>query len=290
MKTIVTHGGIFHADDVFAVATALLLYPDLQVIRSRDPEAIQRADIVVDAGMEYDPQKFRFDHHQVGGAGIRPNGIPYASFGLVWKHFGLHLASLEAWEIIDEKLVMPIDAPDNGVSVYTPIFDNVQPYSIRDFFYSFLSYEREGEEYLHEVFMQIVGIAKDVLAREIAKAEEKVGSMKKVRHLYDIASDKRIIVMDEQLPWERILVPMAETLFVIYPRREGNWGIKSVPKKTYGFERKKLLPAAWAGKGAEEFAQVTGVADAIFCHKDRFIAAARTKESAIALAQIALNS
>ena len=50
MKTIVTHDGSFHADDVFAVATLLKLFPDANVIRTRDTSVIERADVVVDVG------------------------------------------------------------------------------------------------------------------------------------------------------------------------------------------------------------------------------------------------
>ena len=86
---IITHSGSFHPDDCFAVAT-LLIYLESQplpavVKRTRDAKVIKTGDFVVDVGNVYDPSKDRFDHHQEGGAGIRDNGIPYASFGLVWK-------------------------------------------------------------------------------------------------------------------------------------------------------------------------------------------------------------
>src|SRR5437764_1161911 len=95
--TIVAHNGNFHADDVFAVATVLLVlersdFPAWRqaipkIIRTRDPKTIEKADFVVDVGGVYDAENNRFDHHQAGGAGTRANGIPYASFGLVWKKF-----------------------------------------------------------------------------------------------------------------------------------------------------------------------------------------------------------
>lgn len=281
---------MYHADDVFAVATLLMVFPDSQIIRTRDSAKIDLADIVVDVGMVYDPVKMRFDHHQEGGAGIRGNGIPYASFGLVWKEYGERLVGPEVKEIIDEKLVMPIDAPDNGVSIYNPVFKNVQPYNIQEFLYSFLTYEESGGDYLFNTFMKVVEIAKEILAREIAKAMEKVEGMKKVKLLLDASIDKKLIIMDEPLPWERVLVPVPQTLFVVYPRREENWGAIGVPLAVSGFERKKLFPLAWAGKCDEELQELTGVKDAMFCHRGRFIATARSKEGAIELAKLALNA
>src|SRR5438045_63101 len=93
-KTIklVTHDGSFHTDDVFAAATLILHLEKTnsgwEIIRTRDEEIIKNADYVFDVGGVDDKEKNRFDHHQVGGAGERFHGIPYASFGLVWKKFG----------------------------------------------------------------------------------------------------------------------------------------------------------------------------------------------------------
>jgi uncharacterized UPF0160 family protein len=286
---IVTHSGMFHADDIFAVATALLVFPDAEVIRTRDPKIIDKADMVIDVGMEYNPTVYRFDHHQEGGAGIRPNGVPYASFGLVWKEFGERLAH-EGKDVIEEKLVQPVDAPDNGTSIYNPVFDGVEPYTIREFFYSYLSYEDRSEEHIYEVFMQVVGVAKDLLEREITKAEERVASMKEVRTILNNTSDKRIIVLDKDLAWEPVLAPVPEAMFVVYPRKEGNWGTKGVPKKVFGFERKKLFPFAWAGKSGKELQEISGVKDAAFCHLGRFIVTANSKEGAVALAEKALSA
>ncbi|MBX4195351.1 MYG1 family protein [Candidatus Parcubacteria bacterium] len=289
-KTIATHSGMFHADDVFAVATLLLMYPDANVVRTRDEEKIRSAEIAVDVGGEYDPAKMLFDHHQQGGAGVRGNAIPYASFGLVWKQFGEQLAGPEAKQLIEEKLVMPIDAHDNGVSIYTPMFDRIKPYTITDFFYSFMSYEEEGEEYLMEVFLKNVGIAKELLKREIDKSRDKIDGMEKVRKIVDAAADKRIIILDEVLPWEQILSLTPESIFVVYPRREGNWGAKGVPLNSIGFERRKLFPENWAGKTGGELAEITGVSDAVFVHRGRFMAVAKSKEGALELAKIALNA
>jgi uncharacterized UPF0160 family protein len=48
------------------------------------------------------------------------------------------------------------------------------------------------------------------------------------------------------------------------------------------------LPLEWAGKSGDELIQITGVTDAIFCHRERFIAVAESKEGAVKLAHLAL--
>ena len=92
MTVVATHPGNFHADDVFAVAVLGLVHGPLEIVRTRDEAALAAADFRVDIGWRSDPATGDFDHHQRGGAGERPNGIRYASFGLVWRAFGARLA------------------------------------------------------------------------------------------------------------------------------------------------------------------------------------------------------
>ena len=60
-KTIITHDGKFHADDVFAVATLLLILrresPSVSIVRSRDSALVARADFVIDVGGQYNEEK-----------------------------------------------------------------------------------------------------------------------------------------------------------------------------------------------------------------------------------------
>ena len=44
---IATHSGHFHADELMAVAALLLKFPDAEVVRTRDEEAIKQADIAM---------------------------------------------------------------------------------------------------------------------------------------------------------------------------------------------------------------------------------------------------
>ncbi|MBX4200279.1 MYG1 family protein [Candidatus Parcubacteria bacterium] len=288
---IVTHNGDYHADDVFAVATLLLLYPGSHVVRSRNPEDFNGADYIVDVGFEYDPVLGHFDHHQLGGAGERPNGIPYASFGLVWKAFGEKVSgSKEVADLIEDQLVIPIDAMDNGVAVSTPLFENVHEYTINDFICSFRDYSDSSEEGLRDVFLQAVKVAEDLLGRKIKAAGLELQDMQEVRKIFEATTDKRIIVLDKERAWKKVLTPIPETLYVVYPRKDGKWGVRAVRKAMTGFEVKKPLPASWAGETGDRLKEVTGVKDAFFVHRDLFIAVSGSKEGALELAQKALNA
>ena len=165
MVKIITHSGSFQVDDIFAVAILILAIGESEVIRTRDKGQIATADYVVDVGMIYDPTKNRFDHHQPGGAGERSNGIAYASCGLVWKKFGEMLSGgKEEADLIDTKLIAPLDAHDNGIAIADYHFKNIRTYSVVDFFYSFRVNLHESEEELYKIFMELVAIAKDLFA------------------------------------------------------------------------------------------------------------------------------
>ena len=133
---IATHDGMFHSDDVFAVAALLIMLDGAPVVtnimRTRETEAIVKADFVVDVGGEYSAEKNRFDHHQIGGAGARENTVPYASFGLVWKKFGTEITG-EVSGAVDRHLVSAIDAHDSGVDLYTKTIPSALPYLVDQF-------------------------------------------------------------------------------------------------------------------------------------------------------------
>ena len=87
-----------------------------------------------------------FDHHQPDGAGNRDNGIPYASFGLVWKKYGEKLCgSQEVADTIDERFVQPIDGPDNGVVIYEGRYEGVLPVTLQGLLYQFRPTWKEEE-------------------------------------------------------------------------------------------------------------------------------------------------
>lgn len=291
---IVTHNGGFHTDDVFAVATVMLSLGDkenVEIIRTRDKSVFETADFLIDVGGEYEPQKGRFDHHQPGGAGKRDNGIPYASFGLVWKEYGVGISSSQyIADEIERKLVMYVDAVDNGMTIDTPTIEGVRAYTISDYLYSYWMSEQISEEEVDKIFMQELELAKDLLRREIAKAKYIETEGKQVEEIYEHTEDKRLIVLDKHLAWGRVLVDKPEPLIVVYPSINGSWSAKAVRKNLDGFESRIMFPESWAGKKDEELVELSGVKGAKFCHLGRFLVTADTKEDAMALAEIALNA
>lgn len=286
---IVTHSGHFHADELLGVAVLLLKFPQSEVVRSREESVILAGDIVIDVGQVYDPDKLRFDHHQREGAGKRSNGIPYASFGLVWKQYGQELAGgEEEANLVDERLVTSIDAEDNAVSLSREMFEGVKQYSLGDYFESFTRQALSLADY-DKGFFEALPHAQALLEREISIAKKVVSDWHEVQSIFDQSERKEVIVLPEGKSWKRVLVP-TEALFVVFPRPDGQWSARTVPKKLHGYEVKKPFPASWGGLSQEELRKVSGVGDATFCHRGLWLANALSREGALELAERALNA
>lgn len=293
-KKLITHDGSFHADDIFAAAMLSILLEktgeDFEIIRTRDEKIIKTGDYVFDVGAIHDKETNRFDHHQIGGAGKRPNGIEYAACGLVWKKFGVEISGSEkAATLVDERLFAPIDAGDNGFDLVENKYET-SPYFIQHAFYSMRPTWREENLTDDEMFLKCVRMAKEILKREIIQAQDALLAEDLVISIYNETEDKKIIILDKNYPFEYTLNNFSEPLYVIYPREsDGFWGVRAVRKDPKTFINRKNLPKLWAGLRNEELQNVSGVRDAIFCHRGLFMAVANSKEGAIKLAQIAVE-
>ncbi len=291
---LVTHNGSFHADDVFAcVALSIMLEKKgekFEIVRTRNEETIRNADYVFDVGGIYDEKKNRFDHHQPGGAGKRENGIDYSSFGLVWKKFGKELAGSErAARIIDDNLVSPIDAFDNGIDLVENK-NKISPYYIQHAFFALRPAWNEKVD-IDEVFPKAVTLAQEILEREIVQTKALLEAKDRMSLIYENSKDKRILVLDKHYTDEIATDDFPGTLFFIYPREaDGRWGVKCVREGLRTFKNKKSFPESWAGLRDKELAKISGVKDAVFCHRGRYFCVAKSKEGAKKLAQLALKT
>jgi uncharacterized UPF0160 family protein len=293
---IVTHNGTFHADELFAIAT-LQIFLDgkpYEVIRTRDRAIIESADYVVDVGGSYDHAAHRYDHHQHGGAGTRENGIPYSSFGLVWKHFGEQISGSAAIaHRIDEQMCYPVDMGDNGYDYYGLIRQDVEPLLLQFVVAMFRPTWNTSAPHHDERFAELLVIFRRILHLAIEVEQDNLEGARFVEEAYQQATDKRIIVMDRAYPWHHTLAAHPEPLYVVKPKSVGtDWDVECVRDNPFGFENRKNLPSAWAGlvETDSKLPEVTGVADAVFCHNRCYIAVARSKEGALKLAQLAVEA
>ncbi len=294
MKKIITHNGKFHSDDVFAVATISIFFgaDSIEIIRTRDEKVIEQGDIIADVGGKYDGERF-FDHHQKGGAGIRENGIPYASFGLVWKRFGEQICnSKSVFNFIDSNLVQFIDAGDSGLGEAKPFFKEVVPFSVVDAI-NILNQERTSkDEDDLIVFEDAVSFAGRILRDLIRYATKFFEDKKTVIEIYEKTEDKRLLVFEDNYDWQEVLGDYKEVLYVVEPDDKKlpnhNWRLSCVRAQKNSFINRKDLPKEWAGLRDEDLAKASGVSDAVFCHNMLFMAIAKSKDGILKMAEKAL--
>ena len=285
-KTIATHNGNFHADDVFSVAAFKSLFSSFKLIRTRDLELIAKADIVIDVGGVYDAESDRFDHHQRGGAGERENGIPFSSFGLIWQKYGLEICqgNQEVANAVDAGLVSTIDAIDCGHAV------GVSSGISLSHTISMFNPTWQEDSHFDTCFDEAVDFASRVLARFIASANGGISAKEIVAKAIENAEDPRVIVLEKYIPWKRTVHALSkEALYMVYPSQTGQWRIQAVPVEPGSFEDRKSLPKPWAGLSDQALQEVTGIDDAMFCHNGLFIAGAESFASTMKMASIALQ-
>ncbi|MGD8292282.1 MAG: MYG1 family protein [Desulfobacterales bacterium] len=287
-----THDGRFHADEIFALAVLKLIFPDLEIVRSRDEQIYKRADIIVDVGHVYDPEKLIFDHHQRSFSIKRDSGIPYASFGLVWKQYGQSLCgSSQTAEYIDSVIVQAVDADDNGIEIYKTKIEGVGFHTLSDIIDSFVPRYVDDDDKVKIGFDRAFNFATTYMKRQIKLAKELFEvALPNIRKTIKNAKDPRILIFDKfDKTWLNFIALESENaLFAIFPTHRKTWALRSVPKKKQKFEYSKLLPAEWAGR-QKDFADISDVQDALYCHNGCFLAEANSLEGANKLAGIALE-
>lgn len=296
-KTIVTHGANFHADDLFG-ATAALMYVNKtkpeekwKVVRSLDPKVWAKADILLDVGFEYDAKRNRFDHHQRGGAGKRPDGSPYAAFGLVWKKFGKAIAGSQAIaDYVDKKLIAGFDSFDNGVDTYTSTNKDARPYLFIHYLKAESGIEADkpkAEQNYDKLFKELMPLAKRVIELTMKKGKRSIEAKKIIGKAYAKAKDKRIVISEKFAP--RDFNDYPDVLFYIYLNTRGNWAVETVPINDDTTDTRVSLPKTWRGLRDAELERVSGVEGAVFCHPTGFLGGALTKEGAIRMAELAIQ-
>lgn len=300
LQFLVTHSGGFHADEILSSVVLTRLFPQARLVRSRAQEWITPAAdrIIYDVGGSYDADLQIFDHHQ-RGAPLREDGRPYSSFGLIWKHFGrAYLAASGVPDgnldtvhaAFDQGFVLPVDLVDNGalnlseagllagmtlpglLETLKPVFDDVDP---------------EAED---RTFNTALSIARSFVEARVARSAAKLRAEALVQQAIVDAGQGRILELPMGMPFRPAVVKAQadHLLFVVHPRQQ-DWCVAGIRRADEGFALRADLPAAWAGLTHGDLEAASGVIGASFCHNGRFIAAAKTREAALAMAELAVQ-
>lgn len=297
---LVTHSGGFHADELLSSVVLTRLFPDADLVRTRDKQMIAPAEdkIIYDVGGAYDADAQIFDHHQRPGP-LREDDQPYSSFGLIWAHYGRdYLKSMDVPDAdveaihhkFDTKFVLPIDLLDNGamepsvagpLSVLTlpsllgslkPVFDDPSPTADDD------------------AFMAALPIARSFVEAQINNLAAKLRSRTIVDKAIAEAGTSPILELPMGMPYRSALddAEADHILFVVIPRGK-DWTLGGIKLSGDTFDQRADLPVAWAGLTDEALEKASGVKGAKFCHNARFIAVADSRDAIMKMAQIAVD-
>lgn len=269
----ITHGGKFHADDVFSSALLKIINPDIKIIRTFEvPKDFD--------GIVFDIGGGKFDHHQEGSE-VRENGVPYAAFGLLWREFGASLiggcpqeqAAKEAVHF-DEGFIQPLDEDDNTgcgsqlagvIGAFNPSWDS--------------------DESSDQCFLEVLNLAIVILKKKI----NRIMSVLRAKELVEAAladSTDNIVILPRFAPWKMILVP-SDAEFVVYSSQRGGYSAQVIPIELGAKEAKCDFPQEWAGKPADELQKMSGITTLTFCHKGRFLISADRLEDIIKACKLA---
>ena len=275
-RSLGTHDGSFHADEVTAAAL-LLVFNRIdrdQIIRSREMSVLDRCEYVCDVGSVYDPSIKRFDHHQAGYQG------ELSSAGMILRYlYDQGVIDQKKFVFLNEALVMGVDAHDNGrvtlepgVCTFSQVISNFVP-PVYD----------APVEVVRRAFDEAVDFAVGHLKRLL----QRYSYVEKCREQVEAAMEQRgvALVFDQALPWMDVFFEMGgerhPAQFIVMPAGS-HWKLRGIPPNSRDrMKVRKPLPEAWAGLMDKALAEVSGVEGAIFCHKGRFISVWETKEAAL---------
>lgn len=328
IRGIVTHNGIFHADEVFATAVVMIAtgVSKENVFRTRDETHLKRARwdremVVLDVGGQYDPIANNFDHHQrEGRPEPRSNGVPYSSLGLAWKQFGgecvvntllspevhpsgmgdvreegswaMLAATSSLMKSVDDGLIQGIDAADCGMVEHNTVLRgtdvSLRLVNLSGVIGSFNPGTSATDEERNNSFFSAVALAGTFLKKEIKRAYQQKVLAPEAVKK-GFKRDQRLIVLEEFTSWQEAAVLETDALYCVYPATGGTWNVQQVPAFLGSYEGRKGLPESWRGLPKYDLASVTGVEDVVFCHVAGFVCGAKTLAGALTLANKAVE-
>ena len=281
---IQTHDGLFHADEVFAIALLKIIFKDIQVIRSRSFN-YNDIDLYIDIGNDFDNIKL-FDHHFKDFDEYHDNNkqLPKASFGLIYdKYINQLITDERAINKIRVQLVIPIDAHDNNVK-FNRIKDVLYiPYSVSNIISSFNNKDVRNND---DNFNTAVEFATTILNNLIENTIETLkGEDKVIEFFNQTNSDTNYIVFDKYYNYSNVIrdPKYNHIKHIIFP--EANQYRAICIKDPQTQDNKCPFPEEWSGLSNNDLEKVTKIPGSVFVHRGRFLAINKTLDGIIKMVE-----
>lgn len=287
----ITHGGTFHADDVFSSIFLAKILGKLKLYRTNiwQEEYNQEGTIIFDIGLGV------YDHHGKI-ARIRQNGIKYSAFGLLFEKYGKeYLKKLNVedeeytYNIFLKEFIIQIDAIDNGIFPSNP----------KDYIISSLSTVIElfnktwlEEQTDDEAFLNAIMVGNLIFERIEKRIIDKLKARKEVENAIT-SSQNNILYLEKYMPFMDFVLESNQEkakkiYFAIYPSNRGGYNIRAINKEIKNHENRCDFPKEWGGKTQEELIKITQVKTIRFCHANLFLCTCDTLSDAFKIAEKAI--
>lgn len=300
---LVTHDGKFHLDEVLATAVLLKIYPDAEIVRTRNVDAIQMGDIIYDVGRICDPSNNRFDHHHASfDETFNPKyRIKLSSSGLIYKYYGgrfLHTYGINeadihfqrTFEEVYERYFLAADAIDNGYEIFGEIVPRslshiVTSFNLYDF--SSCSVDTQNRRFLDAVRFVMTDL--DNFMNTIVS--EWMPSYKLLENMIkDLEGD--ILCVDRHCFVDSI--PELEGKYkknikFVLNKSGNSVNILAVPKKKNHFESKVPLKKEWRGLVGKNLENVSNIKGCNFVHASGFVGSNKTLEGAFEMCRASID-
>ncbi|UYI28126.1 MYG1 protein [Encephalitozoon cuniculi] len=288
---LITHNERFHYDEVLASCILLRIYPDAEIVRTRDKTLIDSGDIVYDVGGVFDPGLGRFDHHQrTFFETFSPKySVKLSSSGLIFKYFHRKLLSLygiesssRTYDLVVDKIYSEFflyaDAIDNGQDIY----GEIKPRSIADLVNLF-NVDGSGRDAETEGFYEVLRIVDKDLDNYMKRIKLWTDNYEHMENKIKETSGP-ILVLDKHYSTDLVLEIEAQNgkdfKFMVFPHR-GAYRVIAIPKHKGTFETKNPLRKEWRGLVNEELVEASGIEGCTFVHSSGFMGINSTLENAL---------
>ena len=282
---VVTHDGIFHADEVFACALLCIAYGrnNVGIIRSRDSKVLEvttqnKETWVIDVGNSYDPSMLNFDHHMRDFDVTNSFGNKLSSFGMVVEE----LLRRDFFNEVKESLLKfsnKVDMLDNGVKKAEDLL-----------FLSVLNSYSDNEVInFYAALETAIGYLRSLINQW---KEERIIDMRLIDSLGNMTEDG-IIYNTDYIPVDERANAIPEAKLVIYKSKAGTFNIQSVNVgETKDFSVRCPSPEAWRGLRDNELIRASGGLPLTFCHVGGFLTVTSTDDldEALRVARIIINT
>lgn len=281
---VVTHDGIFHADELLACAALSIAYgrDNVAIIRSRDSKvleiATQNKDTwVIDVGNSYDPSLLNFDHHMRDFNLTNSFGNKLSSFGMIVEE----LLRRDFFTEVKESLLKfsnKVDMLDNGVKKTEDLI-----------FLSVLNSYSDNEVIN---FYAALEVAMTYLRSLINQWGEEVTINERLEKAIQIRRNG-IVASEEFIPVDERLNALEDVKLVVYKSKAGVFNIQSVNVgETKDFSVRCPTPEAWRGLRDNELIRASGGLPLTFCHVSGHLTVTSTDDilEAIRVARIIIDT